>query len=174
MFSTVIGNFTLLEPILIGKPLVHFGCQYKTCRTRAASRPAGYKHVRAIGDDVQSLNKIEIPKNKNFQNFQIFTPRGPYWYTGKRKIIDFLLLRRYNKNQSKISCTKSHIFDSRCSYGAKKELQWSPGPPKNEPQIAQRAHRCPGAEPQMAQRRAEISFSALRTSYRTNLGAFSS
>ena len=34
------------------------------------SRPAGYKHVRAIGDDVQSLNKIEIPKNKNFQNFQ--------------------------------------------------------------------------------------------------------
>ena len=66
------------------------------------SRPAGYKHVRAIGDDVQSLNKIEIPKNKIFQNFQIFTPRGPYWYTGKRKIVDFLLLRRYNKNQSKI------------------------------------------------------------------------
>ena len=105
------------------------------------SRPAGYKHVRAIGDDVQSLNKIEIPKNKNFQNFQIFTPRGPYWYTGKRKIVDFLLLRKCNKNQSKIGCTKSHIFDSRCAYGAKTELQWSPGPPKNEPKIDQRAHR---------------------------------
>ena len=73
------------------------------------SRPAGYKHVRAIGDDVQSLNKIEIPKNKNFQNFQIFTPRGAYWYTGKRKIVAFLLLRKYNKINRK-SYVRNRIF----------------------------------------------------------------
>ena len=56
------------------------------------SRPAGYKHVRAIGDDVQSLNKIEIPKNKNFQNVQIFTPLA----YREEQIRDFLFLQKHN------------------------------------------------------------------------------
>ena len=50
--------------------------QYKMRRTRAVSRAAGYKQVRAIGDDVESINKIGKIKNKKFQNFQFLTIFG--------------------------------------------------------------------------------------------------
>ena len=40
-------------------------------------------------------------------------------HTGNSKIVDFLLLQKYNKNQSKIWMTKSRIFDSPCAYAAK-------------------------------------------------------
>ena len=50
--------------------------QYKMRRTRAVSRAAGYKQVRAIGDDVESINKIGKVKNTKFQNFPFLTPFG--------------------------------------------------------------------------------------------------
>ena len=45
-------------------------------RTRAVSRAAGYKQVRAIGDDVESINKIGKVKNTKFQNFPFLTTFG--------------------------------------------------------------------------------------------------
>ena len=45
-------------------------------RTRAVSRAAGYKQVRAIGDDVESINKIGKVKNKKFQSFPFLTIFG--------------------------------------------------------------------------------------------------
>ena len=43
------------------------------CRTQPASRPGGYGEVWGISVDVESIKEIEKPKNKKFQNFQIFT-----------------------------------------------------------------------------------------------------
>ena len=62
------------------------------------SRPAGYKHVRAIGDDVQSLNKIEIPKNKNFQNFHFFHPIGT---PGRANSLTFYSFKNITKSNRK-------------------------------------------------------------------------
>ena len=42
-------------------------------RTRAVTRPARCEQVRGTSECVESIKEIEKPKNKNFQNFQIFT-----------------------------------------------------------------------------------------------------
>ena len=43
------------------------------CRKRAWTRPARYEQVWATSECVESLSRIEIPKNKNFQNFLFLT-----------------------------------------------------------------------------------------------------
>ena len=40
------------------------------CRTRPVTRPAGCVEVWTQSECVQSVEQIEKPKNKNFQNFQ--------------------------------------------------------------------------------------------------------
>ena len=112
---------------------------------RPATRPAGYRQVRAIRVDVESRKDIEKVKNKKFQKLKFFDPLEPH---GHSEIAIFTVF---------ITLTQPlQIL-----------LQRSPGGSKKELKIDPQADRGFGAEPQTVQGQSGVSFSQLRTSWDT-------
>ncbi len=75
---------------------------------RPATRPAGYRQVRAIRVDVESLKHIEKTKNKKIQKLKIFDPLEPHGHSEIAIFTVFITLTE----PLQILLTKPHIFAS--------------------------------------------------------------